>query len=295
MSDGLRVAAVLPVGGEFELLDGVIAALRAQDRPLDELIVVDDSIEGVLDAPDDVRVLRSGGRGPYAARNVGWHATDADLVLFCDVRSRPRPEWARCTADLFADPSIALVGSEVRIRGGGSLAARAGERHQFFELRKYLEDGFFRPYLPTCNLAARRADLEEVGGFEEVRSGADADLCWRILDRPNRRLETLPDVLMDWVARDRILDYLAQSYRYGKSNYALRRSWRARGAPQRPPVPYRLLVRRALRTCARTVVALVRPHDERLLERMRDWARIAFQLGYRVAATQHARLQGKAP
>ncbi len=289
MSDDLRLAAVLPVGGDLELLDGALAALRAQERAPDEIIVVDDSPGGALGTPPGVRVLRSGGRGPYAARNVGWRAADADVILFCDVRSRPRPEWARRTAELFSDPSVALAGSQVRIRGGGSLAERAGERHQFFELHKYIEDGFFRPYLPTCNLAARRQDLADAGGFEEVRSGADAELCWRILDRPDRRLATAPDVLMDWVPRDRIRDYLEQSYRYGKSNYALRRAWRDRGAPQRPPFTRRLLVRRGLGTAARTAAALIGRRRERVLELMREWARLAFQLGYRVASDRERR------
>ena len=286
MNDALRLAAVLPFGGELALLDGALAALRQQDRPLDELIVVDDSTGAELTAPDGVRVLRSGGRGPYAARNLGWRAADADVILFCDVRSRPRPEWARRTAGLFADPSVALGGSEVVIRGGSSLGARAGERHQFFQLHKYIENGFFRPYLPTCNLAARREDLAAVDGFEEVRSGADADLCWRILDRPDRRLATVPDVLMDWVARDRVRDYLEQSYRYGKSNYALRRSWQDRGAPQRTPWRRRLLLRRGLGLAARTIAAAATRRGDRVLDLMRDWARLAFQLGYRVAAGQ---------
>jgi glycosyltransferase involved in cell wall biosynthesis len=292
VSDGLRVAAVLPVGGELALLEGALAALRAQDRPLDELIVVDDTRDGGLEAPGGVRVLPSGGRGPYAARNVGWRAAAADVVLFCDLRSRPRDAWARRTVELFADPSVALAGSEVRVRGGGSLGARAGERHQFFELRKYVEGGFFRPYLPTCNLAARREDLAAVDGFEEVRSGADADLCWRILDRPDRRLATVPEVLMDWVPRDRIRDYLEQNYRYGKSNYALRTAWRDRGAPQKPPLPRRLLARRALRTGVRTASAVSARRRERVVELMREWARLAFQLGYRVAADDERRRAG---
>jgi glycosyltransferase involved in cell wall biosynthesis len=289
VSDDLRVAAVLPFGGGPALLDGALAALRAQDRPLDETIVVDDTPDGGLEAREGIRVVRSGGRGPYAARNVGWRATEADVILFCDLRSRPHQDWARRTAGLFTDASVALAGSEVRIRGGDSLGARAGERHQFFELHKYVEDGFFRPYLPTCNLAARREDLVAVGGFEEIRSGADADLCWRILDRPDRRLATVPDVLMDWVPRDRIRDYLEQNYRYGKSNYALRRTWCDRGAPQRPPFSYRLLARRAVGTSARTAGAAIGRRRERVLELMRDWARLAFQLGYRVAADQDRR------
>jgi glycosyltransferase involved in cell wall biosynthesis len=291
VSDSLRVAAVLPAGGELALLDGALAALRAQDRRLDELIVVDDTRDGSLPAPDGVRVLRSGGRGPYAARNAGWRATDADVVLFCDLRSRPRPEWARRIAELFEDPSVAVAGSEVLVSGGDSLAARAGERHQFFELRKYIEEPVVRPYFPTCNLAVRRADLEAVGGFEEIRSGADAILCWRILDRPGRRLAAVREVLMDWIPRDRIRGYLEQNYRYGKSHHAFRTGWRGESVSERRPLSHLMLARRATGATVRSAGAAIGGDAERRLELLRHWGWISYELGLRVAVDRD-RLRG---
>jgi hypothetical protein len=162
------------------------------------------------------------------------------------------------------------------VRGGATLAERSGERQQFFELRNYVGAGFFGPYLPTCNLAVRRADLEAVDGFAEIRSGGDADLCWRVLERPGRRLATLPEVLMEWVPRDRLRDYLEQNYRYGRSNYALRVAW-----GEEPPVAVspRRLARKALGAAARTAAALPRP--KRMPDAVIDWGRVAFDLGYR--------------
>jgi glycosyltransferase involved in cell wall biosynthesis len=293
MSVALRVATVLPYGGGPALLDGALAALRAQDRPLDELIVVDDTRDGELEAPDGVRVLQSGGRGPYAARNVGWRAAAADVVLFCDLRSRPHPDWARRIAELFEDPSVAVAGSEVVISGGDSLAARAGERHQFFELRKYIDEPVVRPYFPTCNLAVRRGDLEAVGGFEEIRSGADAILCWRILDRPGRRLAAVREVLMDWTPRDRIRGYLEQNYRYGKSHHAFRTGWQGDGARERKPLSHPMLARRAAGATVRSAGAAVRGDAERRLELLRHWGWIAYELGLRVAVDRDL-LRGRA-
>jgi glycosyltransferase involved in cell wall biosynthesis len=172
---------VVPVRNDAGLLQECLDAVREQ---VGEVIVVDDSPRGTLADVDGMRVLRSGGKGPYAARNVGWRAAESEVILFVDVRSRPRPDWGRVLTGLFQDPSVALAGSDVLTRGGPTLGARVGERQQFYDLRKYTTDAWFRPYLPTCNLAARRTDLEAVGGFREIRSGADADLCWRTLERP---------------------------------------------------------------------------------------------------------------
>jgi glycosyltransferase involved in cell wall biosynthesis len=282
------VAAVLPAGGSLGLLDGALAALRGQDRALDELIVVDDTPGGSERVPEGARVLRSPGRGPYAARNAGWRATGADVVLFCDLRSRPHPDWARRTAELFADPAVAVAGSETVIRGGASLAARAGERHQFFALSKYLDEPVHRPYFPTCNLAVRRADLEAVGGFEERRSGGDALLCWAILDRPGRQLAAIREPLMDWVPRDRVRDYLEQNYRYGKSHHAFRTEWQADGAPQRRPISHLMLARRASGAALRTASATLKGDSDRKVELVRHWGWIAYEAGLRVACDRQA-------
>lgn len=280
-----RVASVVPVGRDSGLLAGCLEALRAQDRPIDDMIVIDDSLKGTLTPARGARIRRSGGRGPYAARNLGWRAAEADIVLFLDVRSRPRPGWARRLCQAFEDPAVALASSNVVIRGGESLGARAGERHQFFQREKYVERAFFRPYAPTCNLAVRRSDLEAVGGFEEVRSGGDADLCWRILRDEARRLDSIAEDLMDWVPRDRVRDYLGQNYRYGKSHHALRSAWADEGAVRSEPVAYGELVDRTLRITAQAArAALVRRDGREVVECLREGGRVAYQLGYRNAA-----------
>ncbi len=282
-SPGLRTAAVLPVGGRSPLLDGCLMALRRQRALVDELIVVDDSPEGNVRAVEGARVLCSRGRGPYAARNLGWRATEAELVLFLDVRSRPLPHWSQRLTERFGDGSVAIVGSEVRVVGGTSLAARACQRQQPFDLRAYLAQPFFLPYLPTCNLAVRRDDLVAVGGFSAVRSGGDADLCWRILSRHGRRLQPVHEVLMEWIPRERLRDYLEQNYRYGKSNHELRRTWKAAGAPEVEPMARAVLARGIVKLGIRAGVSAARRRQEDLVDHVVAGGELAYQLGYRVA------------
>ena len=239
-----RSAAVIPVRGHAALLEGALAALAAQTVPVDEVVVVDDSPEPVLTLPAPVRVVHSAGAGPYAARNLGVAATDAEVVLFLDARSRPRPDWVRRTLERFADEGVGIVGSDTLVRGGNSLAERASEVQQFSRLDKYVAKPFFLPYLPTCNLAVRRSDFDAVDGFSTVRSGGDADLCWRLQVATGHRLDVVPDVLMEWVPRDEARQLLEQNYRYGKSHHGLRRDWSDRGLDVVPPLPaWRLLVR----------------------------------------------------
>ncbi|MGI4893801.1 MAG: glycosyltransferase [Janthinobacterium lividum] len=279
----MRTAVVLPVRGHARLLDGCLAALANQDQALDEIVVVDDSPDASLEQLPGVTLVRSGGTGPYAARNVGWRTTDADLIFFLDARSRPRPGWVSGLVPVFKDPGVALAGSEVLVDPGASLGARASHEQQFYRLRNYLARPFFLPYLPTCNLVVRRRDLEAVEGFSEVRSGGDADFCWRVLSRPGRRLEAVQTVLMDWIPRDRARDFLEQNYRYGKSNHLLRSQWAAQGAPMAAARPHVPLLRSLLGLSARMAVALARRDVEREAKYLAWAAGVCFDVGYRIA------------
>jgi glycosyltransferase involved in cell wall biosynthesis len=283
MTDTLTCAAILPVRGHASLLDECLTALAAQGTALTEIVVVDDSPDGSLGALPGVRIVRSGGVGPYEARNVGARTTHADVLLFLDARSRPRPGWAAALVAQFSDPEVALAGTESRVSGGPSLAEAAAEVQQFNRLRNYLEKPGLLPYLPTCNLAVRHADFRDVGGFSRVRSGGDADLCWRVLSRSGRRLSTVEDVLLDWVPRDRVVDLLEQNYRYGGGTHRLRTSWASQGVPQLVPMPHWRLARRTTKVVLFAAAARVRGDHGRLVELLVESRRLCFDWGVRAA------------
>jgi GT2 family glycosyltransferase len=281
----VRAVAVLPVRGTPELLVECLDALESQIRALDEIVVVDDSPDRSLRLEGArIRVMHSGGRGPYAGRNLGWQSSDADVVLFVDVRSRPCPQWAGAIIAAFDDPTVAIAGSDVIVLPGPGLGARAAHAQQAFRAENFVGRPFFRPYLPTCNIAVRRADLERLGGFDEVRSGGDADLCWRLLADPGRKLVVVPDAPVEWVPRRRLRDFLEQNHRYGKSNYALRAAWAAAGAPTRQPVhPVRLLKRAGV-TALRLGAAVVLGRDDAIVSAARGAGALANEIGYTQAA-----------
>ncbi|MEW1958809.1 glycosyltransferase [Kineococcus sp. NPDC059986] len=278
-SRALRTAAVLPVRGHGAMLDAVMACLRAQSVTLDEVVVVDDAPVPTLGPVEGATVVPSHGAGPYAARNVGVAATDADVVFFLDARSRPRPEWVERTLERFADAQVGIVGSDTLVRGGTSLAERASEVQQFSRLDKYVANPFFLPYLPTCNLAVRRSDFDAVDGFSSVRSGGDADLCWRLQRTTGHRLDVVPDVLMEWVPRDAARQLLEQNYRYGKSHHGLRRDWSGRGLDVVPPLPGWRLAARTGRAVLRFGAAVPRGRDAQA-EQFVALAGVCFDWGY---------------
>lgn len=275
----LRTAAVLPIRGHASLLDGVLDSLAHQTASLDEIIVVDDGPTPTLTPRSGTRVVSSGGVGPYAARNLGVASSSADVVFFLDARSRPRPDWVARSVRAFDDEGVGIVGSETIVRGGATIAAKAAEVQQFSNLDKYIAAPFFLPYLPTCNLAVRREDFDAVDGFSSVRSGGDADLCWRIQRATGHRLEAITDVLMEWVPRDRARELLEQNYRYGKSHHGLRVEWSDRGLPVVEPLPLWRLLARTGRSVVSSVGALVTDRGQ-LPSKVVRMAGVCYDWGY---------------
>ena len=290
MTPNPTAAAIIPVRGHGRLLSECLKSLRAQQGDL-EVIVVDDSPDASLTQPEGVRIVRSHGAGPYAARNLGAAATNADVLLFLDSRSRPRPGWAQALRNRFTDDAVALAATDTRVLGGDSLAASAAQTQQFARLANYTVNPYFRPYAPTCNLAVRHADFDAVSGFLPVRSGGDADLCWRIQDLPGREFTTVDEVFMDWVPRDDLRQYIEQNFRYGGGSHQLRLDWESHGAAHRDPTPYWLLLRRSLALTVRIALAAARQDRPRTVTLLARTQAISFQWGYTLACRRSGHLQ----
>jgi glycosyltransferase involved in cell wall biosynthesis len=112
----LTYSVVVPTIGRDSLAVLVDALTAAADGPAPvEIIIVDDRADpeppltvrpgGGIPA-GGIRVVRSGGRGPAAARNTGWRAATEDWIVFVDDDVIPEPGWrARLFADLAGLPA----------------------------------------------------------------------------------------------------------------------------------------------------------------------------------------------
>lgn len=127
-----------------------------------------------------VRVLTSGGRGPAAARNVGWRATRARWICFVDDDVLPQADWFdRLAEDLSAADAAGAAGSQAVIE----VPVTPGRRATDDEKRtQRLADARWI----TADMAYRRAVLVAVGGFDDRFPRAyreDSDLALRITQR----------------------------------------------------------------------------------------------------------------
>ena len=120
--------------------------------------------------------LRTDGRGPAVARNVGWRRTDAPVVAFTDDDCAPDPGWLAAAADaLAAAPRVGVLQGATRPPDGALEGRWAATRRI---------DGP-TPFFEACNLVLRREALEAAGGFDErfVMHGEDTGLGWSVLEQ----------------------------------------------------------------------------------------------------------------
>ncbi|MDQ2865235.1 MAG: glycosyltransferase [Candidatus Eremiobacteraeota bacterium] len=125
---------------------------------------------------DRIEVVRSGGRGPAAARNVGWRATQSQWVCFLDDDVVVSETWADdCKKDLsLAEDRVGGVQGRITVPSDPQRPRSDWERNV---------GALARSAWITADMAYRRTALEAAGGFDERFTRAyreDSDLAIRI-------------------------------------------------------------------------------------------------------------------
>ncbi|MCO1576306.1 glycosyltransferase [Crossiella sp. SN42] len=181
MSSTVDYAVVVPTIGRASLWRLLNSLANAHGPQPAEVIVVDDrpNPEPLGPTPIPVRVLTSGGRGPAAARNVGWRATECEWIAFLDDDVVVSPDWPeRLAADLARlDAKVAASKAKITVPLPTDRAPTDAELGTA---------GLAQAEWITADMAYRRSALAEVGGFDERFPRAyreDAELALRVMDQ----------------------------------------------------------------------------------------------------------------
>ena len=93
------MSVVIPARNEASILGACLAALSGQSDPVDEIILVDndssDSTAAIARSHPTVVVVREPRHGVTYARNTGFDAATADVILRIDADTLVTAEWAR--------------------------------------------------------------------------------------------------------------------------------------------------------------------------------------------------------
>ncbi|MBO3085768.1 HAD-IIIA family hydrolase [Cellulomonas fengjieae] len=186
MNPGPSWSVVVPTVGRPSL-DALLAGLVGQDWSAAEpgpssVVVCDDrplssTVPLVLpDLPWPSRVVRTGGRGPAAARNAGWRTTADPWVAFLDDDVLLPPGWARAFLDDLRAAGPDVAGTQARLR----VPLPTDRRPTDWERSTA---GLEHALWATADMAFRRSALRAVQGFDERFPRAyreDADLALRL-------------------------------------------------------------------------------------------------------------------
>jgi histidinol-phosphate phosphatase family protein len=188
MNGGPDYTIVIPTTGRDSLRTLLRALGNAEGPRPAEIIVVDDrpgdALPALPEAGTPTTVLRSGGRGPAAARNVGWRAAASEWIAFLDDDVLTGPTWPRELADDLRALGPDVAASQARIRVPLPLDRRPTDDERGTA-------GLARAWWITADMAYRRSALAEVGGFDERFPRAyreDADLALRVYEAGHRIL-----------------------------------------------------------------------------------------------------------
>lgn len=174
---------VIPTVGRHSLVT-VLDALAAQDIPSAGTIIVDDrpdptdeTTPSVLDAPPPgITRARSHGRGPAAARNLGWRLARTPWVSFLDDDVVPDPDWTRRLATDLEQCTDRVAATQ----GIVHVPLPADRRPTDWERST---SGLAETWCNATDLTCRREALSDVGGFDERFRRAhreDVDLGLRL-------------------------------------------------------------------------------------------------------------------
>ncbi|MBL8159051.1 glycosyltransferase family 2 protein [Candidatus Saccharibacteria bacterium] len=184
----MRLSVVIPVYNEAGQIEDCLASLRAQTRPADEIIVVDNNCSD--DTADRARrfgahIVTQPVQGIWPARAAGFAAARGELLIGTDADARFPPDWLAKIEQLARKrPDAVAFSGPGRFYDGGRLHNRLADFWYMSAYFKLVGAALMTPPIFGSNFALRaeawRAVRETVHlDVPEIHD--DIDLSYHLL------------------------------------------------------------------------------------------------------------------
>jgi cellulose synthase/poly-beta-1,6-N-acetylglucosamine synthase-like glycosyltransferase len=223
-----RISVVVCSHNGSRTIRACCESLLELDYPDYEVIVVNDgSTDGTAAIADSYgfRVISAAHAGLSQARNIGMEAATGEIIAYTDDDTRADPQWLSYLAAEFMRTDHAGVGGpNISPPGDGFVAdavlnAPGGPIHVLLSDRE-------AEHIPGCNMAFRKACLQEIGGFDPQfrAAGDDVDVCWQLQAR-GWTLGFSPAAMVWHHRRASVRSFLKQQLGYGRAEALLEVKW----------------------------------------------------------------------
>jgi GT2 family glycosyltransferase len=176
------VDVVVPFAGSDAELADLLRRLAAIERRDGDTLTVVDNRPAARDRGDHV-IADPIQQSSYHARNRGAARGAAPWLLFIDADVDPAADILDRYFEPLPDEDVGLLAGGVTdapLPDNPTRAERYAVKAEQMSQTRTLRAGPWA-YAQTANAAVRREAFDHVGGFSEgIRSGGDADLCFRL-------------------------------------------------------------------------------------------------------------------
>jgi GT2 family glycosyltransferase len=230
----------VPFRGSSAELDLLAERLATLSLKSGDTVAVADNRPGAEDGQrGSVRILGAGEwQTSYHARNRGAGTGRAPWIVFIDADVLAPPDLLDRYFETPPDERTGVLAGAIVDEAPSEEAASAAVRYAYLKKsmshETVLADEEWA-FAQTANAAVRREAFEQVGGFEaSIRSGGDADLCFR-LRAAGWALERRDGAAVVHRNRTTVGRMLSQRARHGAGGAWLARRWPG-AMPRRQPL-----------------------------------------------------------
>jgi GT2 family glycosyltransferase len=232
-------SVVVPTRGRPRELAACLEALSRLDYPQErlEVIIVDDAAQSEPPVRPrwnggELIVVRSGGQGPAAARNLGAARAKGEFLAFTDDDCLPSPKWLRALADrLVAAPERPVGGRTVNALLESS-CSQASQLVVDLTYAFYNRDDQHARFVFSNNLAIAASVFRAIGGFDPAfRTSEDRELCDRLLHR-GYGIAYAPDAVVLHAHALDLRGFWNQHFDYGRGAWRFHRKRAVRKSGQ---------------------------------------------------------------